>query len=254
MTVMTSAARSAPPFTALLLAAGLGTRLGALGAGRPKALVPLAGRPLVLHALDFLDALGPARIVVVGGFGIDALRATLASRSGPAFAVVDNPRFRSGNLYSVEAGLAVAPGAVLIANVDHVFPHSAAARVQAAMGSDVTAFCEFARVLAADEMKVRCDPARRIREIAKTLPTWDGGYIGMTWVPAARRGEHRAAIAGAHARAGDAAVAEQALQALADAGMPAATASLDGVAWAEVDTPEDHAKAEAWIAAGGLAR
>ncbi|MBS0320958.1 MAG: NTP transferase domain-containing protein [Proteobacteria bacterium] len=242
------------PFTAVLLAAGMGTRLGALGAGRPKALVPLAGRPLVDHALAFLGALGPERIVVVGGFGIDALRDALAPHASGALTLVDNTRFRAGNLYSVEAGLALTHGAVLIANVDHVFPRSAVPRVRAGLGAQVTAFCEFARTLADDEMKVRCDAARRITAIAKTLPTWDGGYIGLTWVPAARRGEHRAAIAAAHARSGDAAVAEQALQALADAGVPVATASLDGVPWAEVDTPADHAKAAAWIAAGGLER
>lgn len=47
----------------ILVAAGSGTRLGY---GMPKALVPLAGRPLLEHALDSLAAAVPeARIIVV---------------------------------------------------------------------------------------------------------------------------------------------------------------------------------------------
>jgi 2-C-methyl-D-erythritol 4-phosphate cytidylyltransferase len=47
---------------ALVLAAGTGDRLGA---GTPKALVPLRGRPMVLHALEVVAASGVADTVVL---------------------------------------------------------------------------------------------------------------------------------------------------------------------------------------------
>lgn len=42
--------------SAMIFAAGFGTRMGALGLDRPKALIPLAGRPLLDHALDIARA------------------------------------------------------------------------------------------------------------------------------------------------------------------------------------------------------
>ena len=43
---------------AILLAAGRGTRLGPLGAGRPKCLLRLGGRTLIERLIDGLGAAG----------------------------------------------------------------------------------------------------------------------------------------------------------------------------------------------------
>jgi mannose-1-phosphate guanylyltransferase len=48
----------------MLLAAGFGTRLGALTADRPKCLIPVAGREVILRNLDWLRSQGVNEVVI----------------------------------------------------------------------------------------------------------------------------------------------------------------------------------------------
>ena len=50
------------PVAAIVLAAGLGTRMKS---DLPKVLHPIAGRPMIQHLLGSLSTLDPERIVVV---------------------------------------------------------------------------------------------------------------------------------------------------------------------------------------------
>ncbi|NBE07291.1 nucleotidyltransferase family protein [Paragemmobacter ruber] len=67
-----------PPL--MLFAAGFGTRMGALTAQRPKPLIPVAGRPLIDHALAIADAAGVGRIVANTHYLADQIAAHLAPR------------------------------------------------------------------------------------------------------------------------------------------------------------------------------
>jgi hypothetical protein len=55
----------------IIQAGGRGTRLGRLTANKPKALVPVHGKPMLFHTLDMLPH---ADAVVIGDYGIDVLR------------------------------------------------------------------------------------------------------------------------------------------------------------------------------------
>src|SRR5579863_4137291 len=87
---------------AVLLAAGLGSRLGALTERIPKALIAVGGEPLVAHAVRFARRAGARDVTVVGGFGYELLEAELA-RLGLEVTLVRNDSFRDGNLVSLMA-------------------------------------------------------------------------------------------------------------------------------------------------------
>ncbi|WP_405915736.1 NTP transferase domain-containing protein [Streptomyces sp. NBC_00728] len=120
----------------LLLAAGGGRRLG----GRPKALLPHRGRPLVEHAVGVLRAGGCARVHVVLGARAEDVR-DQASLAGCV--LVDNPRWEEGMGSSLRAGLdSLADSgarAALVSLVDQPgIGREAVARVLAAYDSPLT--------------------------------------------------------------------------------------------------------------------
>lgn len=74
--------------TAMVLAAGLGKRMRPLTATQPKPLVRVAGKPLIDHALDQLDAAGVAKAVVNVHYLADAIEGHLDVRgAGPAVTI-----------------------------------------------------------------------------------------------------------------------------------------------------------------------
>jgi MurNAc alpha-1-phosphate uridylyltransferase len=76
--------------TAMVLSAGLGKRMRPLTATQPKPMVRVAGKPLLDHALDQLDAAGVAKAVVNVHYLPHAIEAHLKGRKrGPATTISD---------------------------------------------------------------------------------------------------------------------------------------------------------------------
>ncbi len=74
---------SVVPTAAMVLAAGLGTRMQPLTLTTAKPLLPIGGRPLLDHALDRLAAAGVARAVVNAHWQAELIAAHLAARTPP---------------------------------------------------------------------------------------------------------------------------------------------------------------------------
>jgi len=235
---------------AVLLAAGLGSRLGSLTERLPKALIPVGGQPLLAYAVRFALAAGARDVIVVGGYGYDLVAGEVQSRALPV-RLIENAAFRDGNLVSLQTARPHVDGGrdLLIMNIDHIY-RPAIAALAGAPAAAVTAFVDTDRTLGDDDMKVQRDDAGRVRHIAKTLVTWDAGYVGMTKIPAAAQVGYWAEADAALADEGRAIHVERILARLAARGAPPACRDISGHGWLEVDLPEERERAEAALREG----
>lgn len=113
--------------TAVILAAGIGSRMSSAFGGVPKPLVPVAGVPIIVRVIRSAVEAGIRRFVVVTGYRAEDVRATVAECQQPGVEItfVHNPEYATESVgASVLAArpLVSEPFALLMA--DHIFdPH-----------------------------------------------------------------------------------------------------------------------------------
>ncbi len=128
-----------PPFAAVLLAAGQGTRMKS---SLHKVLHPIAGKAMMLHLLDSLagNAAGggaPQKIVVVVGKGREQVEAALAARD-IAFALQEEQLGTGHAVRCAQAALAGFDGVVVVLFGDTPLVRAATIdRLRAALTADV---------------------------------------------------------------------------------------------------------------------
>ncbi len=87
---------------AIILAAGVGARLGEISGGRPKSLLSFEGRSLLRRHIDNLDKLGINEILVVTGFQRQEIEAELTTAAGSArITFAHNGQYTEGSVISL---------------------------------------------------------------------------------------------------------------------------------------------------------
>ena len=103
---------------AVILAAGMGSRLNVMTGGGSKALVDIGGRPLLLHTLEALADHGIGPVLVIVGHEAPALREAIGDRAE----VLLNDRFAETNsLYSLWLARDWITGPFVLLNCDLFF-------------------------------------------------------------------------------------------------------------------------------------
>lgn len=168
---------------ALITAAGLGTRFGALTRRTNKALLKVEGKPLILHIVEKLWAQGVRDIVVVTGYQSEQVRRALPSPRGGRVRTVFNPFYPvSGILGSFWAARPALDGRpFLFTTSDHFFHPSVLAACLGGKG-EVRIVVQKKRAYTKEDAKVIMS-GRKVVRISKAVPAGeaDGEFGGMTF-------------------------------------------------------------------------
>ena len=230
----------------IILAAGTGSRLKHMTESLPKALITVVEKPLLAYTLAFARAVGCEEIIVVVGAFQEKVVEFLSTVRLPKVRWVENPDYLIGNLYSLGAARAEIREDFLLLNTDHIYNRKIPEMVRKQC-DDLVAFCDHDRQLGSDDMKVLMDGDGRLKSISKQLSDFDRGYVGMTFCPTRLLEAYFQAFDRVADRHKDRAVVEMVLGDLAQNGVSPVVGDISGAGWLEIDTPEEHAKAQETI-------
>ena len=178
----TGARTEAPPLQVVILAAGMGTRLGR---DVPKPLTPLLdGRTILQRQLDGLrEKLGAqVPITAVVGFRCEQIMA-----AAPDLTFAYNPDFaRTNTSKSLLRALRTSrAGGVLWLNGDVVFDPAVLDLVLACLAADQSFVCVDTNTVADEEVKYTLSADGFVQELSKTVVGGLGEAVGINYVSAA---------------------------------------------------------------------
>jgi choline kinase len=231
--------------TAIILAAGVGKRLLAVSGGRPKCLVEVGGKSLIVRLIESLVAVGVRDVVVVTGFGDDAVRAAIGrGPDGARMRFAFNPRFREGAILSLWTARDALEGPTLVMDADVLCPTAMLDRL--VRSPHENCFLLDASVENTGEEQMLLVRDGWVRNIVRggapgyQLSGESVGFLKLSSPGAQRlRGLLDARVAAGHTGIEHEEVYPELLAAI-EVGYE----RIDGMPWTEVDFPEDVVRAE----------
>lgn len=234
---------------AVVLAAGLGSRLSAASRGRPKCLVEVGGATLLEHHLRALRAVGIHEVLFVLGHKAIDIQLALRCETGCSF-VINEDYATTNSLYSLRLAAPHLNQHTLVINAD-VLAHPTIYDLVVEQDGTALAY-DPSSGKAPEEMAVRVEQGL-VTGMAKTLPVdqTHGENLGLLRVAAS---DLEAFFAAADA------VLEEGTMAWAPAAMdrfcrhhPVHAVDVGELPWVEIDFPQDleHARANTWPAIAG---
>lgn len=230
---------------AVILAGGVGSRLESMTGGRPKCLVEVGGRPIVLHQLDALSDHGIGPVLMVVGYQHEAIREVVGQR----VEYLVNERFKETNsLYSLWLAREWIKGDFVLLNSDLLFDPEILDRVLEEPGNVLAYDSTSSNGREQTKVAIR---ERRVMDLGKDLPAGAarGESLGLLKLDAAGA---KTLLGVAHELVGrgqEHAWVIEATRAVCRM-TPVYGVNIAGLRWAEVDFPHDleEARREVWPA------
>ena len=242
---------------AVILAAGRGSRMGALAGDRPKCLVELAHKPLIRRQIAALHGGGISTIGIVRGY-----LGTMINIEDTTY--FENPRWAETNMVMSLASAAtwLRSDTVVISYADIFFGRDLVRDLAASSGDLVVAYDRSWRKLwtrrfddpLSDAETFRTDARGNLIEIGRRTTQIDdieGQYMGLLkFTPEAWRAVE-AVLAAVDTKTRDGMDMTTLLRVLLDSGFPIKTVGIAGQ-WGEIDSSGDLELYEKMIREGEL--
>lgn len=229
---------------AILLCAGLGSRLLPLTADRPKCLIEVGGRTILEHQVEALREAGVGGVTVVGGYRFDRLEAFVQDR----WAGAERPEPLLNPFYAISSSIGsvwaarhrlAAPFCLL--NGDTVYDPALVASGLARVRPGLNLFVEPVEAAETDDMLVRLD-GDRVIAVAKDLPTSLAQHRSLGFVVGDGREGYAEGLDKVISEVNGAQSFHHAIvDRLAHEGIVHAV-PFEGGVWTEIDRPEDIAR------------
>jgi choline kinase len=230
-----------PPLQVVILAAGMGTRLGR---DHPKPLTPLKdGRSILQRQVDGLRSVLGDEVPITAVVGF---RCEMIMGAAPDLTFAYNPDFATTNTSkSLLRGLSNSrDGGVLWLNGDVVFDPAVLELALPLLRADQSFVCVDTSTVAEEEVKYTLDEEGYVAELSKTVVGGLGEAVGINYVSAADKPvlvEHLAACA-------DSDYFERAMEtAIQQSGVRFRPLDISRFSAVEVDFESDLARANTWL-------
>jgi choline kinase len=231
---------------AIILAAGIGKRIGAASGNRPKCLLEFGGRSLLVRYLDALLAVGVKSAVLVVGHRQEQIRAAVGENyRGLSIQYVVNDQYNRGNLYSLWLARGSFDDDLLIMDADVLYPASFVRRLVTSPHPNALLVDESVRQ--ASEERMAIIRGGRVVALTKKVPKEEPDLIGegVGFLKVTRE-DSRAVLAAMEpfVQKGELDMEYEDTWEAFFRAVPVGYEKIGGQPWIEIDFPEDIVRAE----------
>lgn len=224
-----------PVRTAVILAAGRGTRLGAMGREHPKGFIRLGDRPIIEESIARLLLAGIEEIIIVTGH-LSEFYEELADAYRGVVRTMHNPEYaRSGSMYSLSLAAPLLGGDFILLESDLIYEQRAVDAAQRFAGPNVVMLS--GPTGGGDEAYVETDTAGNLRAMSKNraaIGTVAGELVGISRIGSAL---FQQMMDWSNARFAKTLMVEYEFDAMIGAAqvIPVQTFRIDDLMWSEID-------------------
>lgn len=232
--------------TVIILAAGMGTRLGDIIKDKPKALATVAGKPIVEYSLAFARGLQPKKIIVVGGYLFDKLADAVASIDSSVVLVENKEYQTTQRMVSLMKAQKEIIGGFISYDGDYIYHPSIASNIREQLDDEMKIFGTDDE---SDEvqldMMIKVDEKERLIAMSKGLTDYEYYFNSVLYCPESKVGAFFES-ANEVLQKGDPQKThvEEAVLAYAKSRGQVKMVDIGYPKWVEIDTPEELAAAE----------